>query len=57
VDLKLFEGSGSDKFYPSICMEELRKTAKKFSKDIRFPGRDLNRGLPEYEAGVLSTRL
>jgi hypothetical protein len=39
-----------------ICLEGLRKTTKNLSQDSRSPGRDLNPGPPEYEAGVLTTR-
>jgi hypothetical protein len=35
----------------------LRKNTKNLSQDSRSPGRDLNPGFPEYEAGVLATRL
>jgi hypothetical protein len=38
-------------------MEGLRKTARNLSKDSPFLGRNLNPGPPEYEAGVLTTRL
>jgi hypothetical protein len=44
------------RYYPSICLEELRKTMKNLSRDSQSPGRDLNPGHPEYEAGVLTTR-
>jgi hypothetical protein len=33
----------------------LRKTKKSLSHDSRSPGRDLNSGPPEYEAGELPT--
>jgi hypothetical protein len=39
-----------------ICLEGLRKATKNLSKDTLSPGRDLNPELPEYEAGVLTTR-
>jgi hypothetical protein len=42
------------RYYPNICLEGLRKTTKIPSQDSRFPGRDLNPGPPEYEAGVLT---
>jgi hypothetical protein len=32
------------------------KTAKNFSQDSWYPGRDLNPRAPEYEAGVLITQ-
>jgi hypothetical protein len=41
--------------YTDICLEVLRKTTKDFCQDIRSPGRDLNPGPPEYEAGMLTT--
>jgi hypothetical protein len=37
--------------YPDICRNGLRKTGEHLS-----PGRNLNAGSPEYEAGVLSSR-
>jgi hypothetical protein len=40
-----------------IYLEGLRKTTKNLSWDSRSPGRDLNPGPLEYEAGVLTTRL
>jgi hypothetical protein len=40
----------------SIRLEVLGKITKDFSQYSRSPGRDLKRGLPEYEAGVLTTR-
>jgi hypothetical protein len=43
--------------YPGICLEGLRKSTKKLSQDSRSLGRDLNLSPPEYEAGVLTTRL
>jgi hypothetical protein len=43
------------RYYPGICLEELRKTMKDLSQDSRSPGRDLKPGTPEYEAGVLTT--
>jgi hypothetical protein len=36
-----------------INLGGLRKTTANFSQDIRSPSRGLNRGTPEYEAGVL----
>jgi hypothetical protein len=44
------------RYYPGICVEGLRKTMKNLSQDSRSPGRDLNPGHPEYEAGVLTIR-
>jgi hypothetical protein len=41
------------RYYPGICLEGLRKTTKNLTQDNRSPGRDLNPGPPEYEAGVL----
>jgi hypothetical protein len=36
-------------------VEGLRITTKNLSHDSRSPGRDINPGPPEYEAGVLLT--
>jgi hypothetical protein len=52
---------GSDRslilrYYPGIRLEGLRKTTKILNQDSLSPGRDLNPGPPEYEAGVLTTR-
>jgi hypothetical protein len=44
------------RYYLGICLEGLRKTTKNLSQVSRSPGRDLNPGPPEYEAGVLTTR-
>jgi hypothetical protein len=44
------------RYYPSIFLQELRKTTKILSQDSWSLGRDLNPGLPEYEAGVLTTQ-
>jgi hypothetical protein len=44
------------RYYPGICLEGLTKTTKNLSQHSRSPGRDLNPGPPEYEAGVLTTR-
>jgi hypothetical protein len=38
------------RYYPEIFLGWLRKTRKNLSQDFRFPGRDLNRTLPEYSA-------
>jgi hypothetical protein len=54
---KDIQGSGRGlilRFYPSICLEGMRKTTKNLSQDIRSPGWYFNPGLPEYEAGVLT---
>jgi hypothetical protein len=56
---KVLEGSGGgliSTYYPSICMDGLRKATKTLSQDSRSPDRDFNPGLPEYDAGVLTTR-
>jgi hypothetical protein len=37
------------RFYPSICLEGLRKPMKDLSEDSRCPGRDLNRTPTENE--------
>jgi hypothetical protein len=42
------------RYNPGICLEGLGKT-KRICQDRRPPGRDLSSGLPEYEAGVLTT--
>jgi hypothetical protein len=44
------------RYHPGICVEELRKTTKNLSQDTRSPGRDLNPGLPAYEAVLVITR-
>jgi hypothetical protein len=54
------EGSDNGRilrYYPEICLEGLRKTMKKLSQYHLPPGRDLNQGPPEYEAGELTTQL
>jgi hypothetical protein len=43
--------------YPSICLERLKITTKKFSEINRSPGRDLKQRSPAYEAELLTTRL
>jgi hypothetical protein len=42
------------RYYPGICLEGLRTIMKNIRQDSRSPGQDLNPGLPEYEAGVLT---
>jgi hypothetical protein len=42
------------RYYTSICLEVLKKN---ISQDNRSPGRDLNPGPPEYDAGMLTTKL
>jgi hypothetical protein len=42
--------------YLSIRPEGLRKTTNNLIQDSRCPGRDLNPGPSEYEAGILTTR-
>jgi hypothetical protein len=37
-----------------MCLERMNKTTKNVSQDNRSPDRDLNLGLTEYEAGVLT---
>jgi hypothetical protein len=44
------------RYYPSICLYELRRTTKNLSQDSRYPSRDLNLGLPEYKSRVTATR-
>jgi hypothetical protein len=45
------------RYYLGICVEGLRQTTEKLIQASRSPGRDLNPGCPEYEAGVLTARL
>jgi hypothetical protein len=45
-----------ESYYPDIRLEGLRKTTKTISKNGLFQGRDLNPGLPEDDAGLLTTR-
>jgi hypothetical protein len=40
------------RYYPGICVEGLRKTRKTLRQDSWSPGRDLNPGPAEKEAGV-----
>jgi hypothetical protein len=42
--------------YPNLFLEGLRKITKNLSNNGRSPDRDLNRGHPKYEAGVLITQ-
>jgi hypothetical protein len=46
--------NNESKYSPDICLQGLRKTMKSITRDSRSPGHDLNPGLPEYEAGVLT---
>jgi hypothetical protein len=39
----------TSRYYPSICLEGLRESCH----DIRCPGRDSNRALPENESSYL----
>jgi hypothetical protein len=53
------EGSGSELTegtVPAFALEGLAKTMKTLSQHSRSPGRDLNSGSPEYEAGMSTTR-
>jgi hypothetical protein len=43
------------KYYPSICLEGLRKITINLSQDIRSVGRDLIPGPPEYALGMSIT--
>jgi hypothetical protein len=59
MNWKDLEESGSGlilRYYPDIHLERLRKTTNNLSQDIRSPDPDLNPGLPQYEATVLTTR-
>jgi hypothetical protein len=40
------------RYYPRIRQEGLRKATKKHGEDSQPPGRNLNPGTPEYEAGA-----
>jgi hypothetical protein len=40
------------RYYPGTFLEGLTKTTKTLNQNSRSPGRDLNLGPPEYEAGV-----
>jgi hypothetical protein len=42
--------------YSGIRLEGLRKNTKNLSQDSEFPGRHLNPGPPEYEAGALTAQ-
>jgi len=42
------------RYYPTFCLEELRKTTKNIDQDGRFPCRDSNFGHPEYTWGALT---
>jgi hypothetical protein len=56
---KNLQGSGRGlilRYYPGIRMEGMRKTSKLLGQGSRSPGRELNVGPPEYEAGVLISR-
>jgi hypothetical protein len=44
-------------YYAGIYLAGLRRTKKGVNQDNLSPGRDLNTGIPEYEAGVPATRL
>jgi hypothetical protein len=43
----------NSRYYPSIRLEVLIKIMKNFNQCSPSPGRGLNLGPPEYEAGVL----
>jgi hypothetical protein len=42
-------------YYPGICLQGPNKTTNNLSQYSRFPGQDINPGLPKYKAGVLTT--
>jgi hypothetical protein len=44
------------KYYFRIFLEELKNITKNISQDCGKPGLDLNPGLPEYKAKMLTTR-
>jgi hypothetical protein len=54
------EGGGHDlylRYYPGICLEELRKIINKNLSEVsQTLDHDMKSGPPEYEAGVLITR-
>jgi hypothetical protein len=41
------------RYYPEICVQELRKTAKDLSQDSRYLVREYNRASPEHKPTVL----
>jgi hypothetical protein len=41
---------------PRHLPRETEENSENTCQDSRCPGRDLNQGTPEYEAGVLATR-
>jgi hypothetical protein len=43
-------------YCPVISLEGLLKTKKNLIHDSRSPERGINPGVPDYEAGVLTTR-
>jgi hypothetical protein len=45
------------RYYPSICLEGLRKTMKNLNQESWSLGRDLNPGSLKYKAGMLTTWL
>jgi hypothetical protein len=44
------------RYYPRICLEDLRKATRKLSRDSRSFAPDLNPRPPEYEARLLKAR-
>jgi hypothetical protein len=45
------------RYYPDICLEELRQITKNLSHYSLSPGRELNLGPPEYGVRVVTTRV
>jgi hypothetical protein len=43
------------RYYPSTCLDGLRKTAKSLDQDSQSPGQYLNQRPPKYKTGVLAT--
>jgi hypothetical protein len=43
-------------YYPSICLEEMKRP-QKISSSVAVPGPKFKRRLSEYEEGVLTTKL
>jgi len=43
------------RYYPSICLEGLRKTVSNLSQDSQSPGQESNLETQKYETGVMTT--
>jgi hypothetical protein len=44
------------KVLSSICLQGLKKTMKNLSQDSQSPGQELDLGVPEYEARMLTSQ-